>query len=159
MEITLPPPYAVYRCAGRFFDEEFLCEYYGPAEAIRACEGCERAMFIKPADGHAQKLLDAEKTRQITLLADQAKVTKKQLRAETDKNHKWELQDVLAKVTRRIDGLRMLTVRVDTTAQALVSAPAGGDTTDTEQASVAAATGVDITNAEQAPVVAAAGVD
>src|ERR1039458_4694737 len=127
VKTTLLPPYAVYGSLGGLIDEYLVSEHSDPAAAIQACEGCERAMFIKAADGHAQKLLDAEKTRQITLLADQAKVTKKQLRAETDKNHKWELQDVLAKVTRRIDGLRMLTVRGDTTAQALVSAPAGGD--------------------------------
>src|ERR1017187_649359 len=86
VKTTLLPPYAVYGSLGGLIDEYLVSEHSDPAAAIQACEGCERAMFIKAADGHAQKLLDAEKTRQITLLADQAKVTKKQLRAETDKN-------------------------------------------------------------------------
>ena len=124
------------------------------------------------ADRHAQKLLDAEKTRQITLLADQAGVTKKQLRTETDKAHRRELRAVLAKATQRIDCLRSLTVRVNASAQALVSAPSGGDadqalvsaaagvdTDDAEQAAVVAAASVDTTDAEQAPVAAAPGVD
>ena len=167
----MPPPYAVYHCAGGLFDELFASEHYDPAGAIHASED---SMFIKAADGHAQKLLDAEKTHQIKLLADQAKETRKRLRAEKDKNRRRELRIDLAKATRRLDCLRKLTVRVDTTAEALVSAPAGGDTdtdqaliqaapgvetTDAAQALVSAAAGVDTTDAEQAPVVAATGVD
>src|ERR1019366_7684394 len=133
MKTTLPPPFAVYRCAGGFFNEEFVCEHYDPAEAIQACEDL---MFIKAADGHALKLLDAEKTHQIKLLADQAEVTKKQRRAETDENRKRELKVDLAKATRRIGVLRMLIVRVKPT--------------DAEQAPGTAAAGVDITDAEQA---------
>src|ERR1017187_3259369 len=103
-----------------------------------AIHACEDSMFIKAADGHAQKLLDAEKTHQIKLLADQAKETRKRLRAEKDKNRRRELRIDLAKATRRLDCLRKLTVRVDTTAEALVSAPAGGDT-DADQALIHAA--------------------
>jgi hypothetical protein len=127
------------------------------AEAIQACED---SMFIKAADGHAQKRLDAEKTHQIELLADQAKVTKKPMRAETDKNRKRELRVDLAKATRRTGILRMLIVRVDTTdtEQASVAAAAGVDTDDAEQAPVVAAAGVDTDDAEQALVVAPAGV-
>src|ERR1035437_2861039 len=174
MKTTLPPPFAVYRCAGGFFNEEIVCEHYDPAEAIQACEDL---MFIKAADGHAQKRLDAEKTHQIKLLADQAEVTKKQRHAETDKNRKRELRADLAKATRRIGVLRMLIVRVDTTdveqppvaaaasvdttdaEQAPMAAAPGVDTADTEQALVLAPAGVDTTDAEQAPVAAAAGVD
>jgi hypothetical protein len=155
MKTTLPPPFAVYRCAIGFFNEEFVCEHYDPAEAIQACEAL---MFIKAADGHAQKLLDAEKTHQIKLLADQAKETRKRLRAEKDKNRRRDLRVDLAKATRRIDCLRKLTVRVDTTAGALVSAPAGVDT-DADQALIQAASGVETTDAAQALVSAAAGVD
>src|SRR5450759_408984 len=174
MKTTLPPPFAVYRCAGGFFNEEFVCEHYDPAEAIQVCEDL---MFIKAADGHAQKRLDAEKTHQIELLADQAKVTKKLMRAETDKNRKRELRVDLAKATRRIGILRMLIVRVDTAdaeqapgvvaagvdttdaEQALVPAAPGVDSTDAAQALVSAPAGVDTTDAEQAPMAAAAGVD
>jgi hypothetical protein len=131
--------------------------HFDPAEAIQACEDF---MFIKAADGHAQKRLDAEKTHQIELLADQAKVTKKQLRAETDKTRQKELRADLAKATRRIDVIRMLIVRVDTSdaEQAPVTAAAGVDTTDAEQAAVVAAPGVDSTDAKQALVSAPAGV-
>ena len=62
MKTTLPPPYAVYSCAAGFFDEAFVSAHYDPAEAIQACEDF---MFIKAADGHAQKLLDAEKTARL----------------------------------------------------------------------------------------------
>src|ERR1039458_8195933 len=173
MKTTLPPPFAVYRCAGGLFDEAFVSEHYDPAEAIRACD--EGMMFVTVADGNAQKQLDAEKSHQMKLVADQAEVTKKRLRAETDKTRKSELRADLAKAIRRIDCLCKLTVRVDTAdaeqaavvaapgvdstdaEQALVSAPAGVDTTDTEQASVAAAAGVDTNDAEQTLVVAPAG--
>jgi hypothetical protein len=141
------------------FDEEFVSEHYDAAEAIRACD--EGMMFVTVADGNAQKLLDAEKTHHIKLLADQAEITKKRLRAETDKTRKSELRADLAKSIRRIDCLRKLTVRVDTAdaEQAAVVAAAGVDTTDAEQAPVAAAPGVDSTDAEQALVSAPAGVD
>jgi hypothetical protein len=158
MKTTLPPPFAVYRCAGGFFNEEFVCEHYDPAEAIQACED---SMFIKAADGHAQKRLDAEKTHQIELLADQAKVTKKLMRAETDKNRKRELRVDLAKATRRTGILRMLIVRVDTTdaEQPLVAAAASVDTMDAEQTPMAAVPGVDTADAEQALVLAPVSVD
>src|ERR1035441_2526931 len=133
MRTTLVPPYAVHTSAGGLLREYLVSLHFDPAEAIQACEDL---MFIKAADGHALKLLDAEKTHQIKLLADQAEVTKKQRRAETDKNRKRELKVDLAKATRRIGVLRMLIVRVDTT--------------DAEQAPVTAAAGVDITDAEQA---------
>src|ERR1019366_7364609 len=156
MKTTLPPPFAVYRCAGGLFDEAFVSEHYDPAEAIRACD--EGMMFVTVADGNAQKQLDAEKSHQMKLVADQAKVTKKRLRAETDKTRKNELRANLAKSIRRIDCLRKLTVRVDTAdaEQAAVVAAAGVDTTDAEQVPVAAAPGVDSTDAAQALVVAAA---
>ena len=133
MRTTLVPPYAVRTSAGGLLREYLVSLHYDPAEAIQACEDL---MFIKAADGHALKLLDAEKTHQIKLLADQAEATKKQRRAETDKNRKRELKVDLAKATRRIGILRMLIVRVDTA--------------DPEQAPVAAAAGVDITDTEQA---------
>src|ERR1035437_2784920 len=157
MIITLPPPCAVYRCAGGLFDEEFVSEHYDAAEAIRACG---EEMFIKVADEHAQERLDAEKSHQIELMADQSEVTKKQLRAETDKTRQKELRADLAKATRRIDVIRMLIVRVDPSdaEQALVSAGTGVDTTDAEQAAVVAAPGVDSTDAKQALVSAPAGV-
>jgi hypothetical protein len=141
------------------FDEAFVSEHYDPAEAIRACD--EGMMFVTVADGLAQKLLDAEKTHQMELVADQAEVTKKQLRAETDKTRKSELRAGFAKAIRRIDCLRMLIVRVDTTdaEQAAAVAAAGVDTTDVEQAPVVAAAGVDTADAEQALVPAAPGVD
>src|ERR1039457_2059856 len=109
MVITLPPPYAVYCCADGLFNEMFVCEHYDPAEAIQACQD---SMFIKAADGHFQKRLDAEKTHQIKLLVDQAKATKIQLRAETDKTRRKELRADLAKATGRIDSLGKLEVRV-----------------------------------------------
>src|ERR1035441_6818917 len=111
MVITLPPPYAAYRCADGFFDEAFVSEHHDPAEVIQACEG---SMFIKAADGHARELLDAEKSNQIKLLVDQSKVTRKQLRAETDKTRRKELRAEIANATRRIDSLRKLEVRVGT---------------------------------------------
>src|ERR1035437_7242582 len=157
MKTTLPPPFAVYRCAGGFFNEEFVCEHYDPAEAIQACEDL---MFIKAADGHAQKRLTAERTPQIKLLADQSEVTKKQLRAETDKTRQKELRADLAKATRRIDVIRMLIVRVDTSdaEQALVSAGTGVDTLAADQAAVVPAAGVDSADAKQALVPPPAGV-
>ena len=159
MKTTLPPPFAVYRCAGGLFDEAFVSEHYDPAEAIRACD--EGMMFVTVADGNAQKQLDAEKSHQMKLVADQAEVTKKRLRAETDKTRKNELRANLAKSIRRIDCLCKLTVRVDTAdaEQAAVVAAAGVDTTDAEQVPVAAAPGVDSTDAAQALVSAPAGVD
>src|ERR1019366_7080880 len=159
MKTTLPPPFAVYRCAGGLFDEAFVSEHYDPAEAIRACD--EGMMFVTVADGLAQKLLDAEKTHQMELVADQAELTKKQLRAETDKTCKSELRAGFAKAIRRIDCLRMLIVRVDTTdaEQPPVAAAASVDTTDAEQAPMAAAPGVDTADTEQALASAPAGVD
>ena len=158
MRTTLVPPYAVHTSAGGLLREYLVSLHFDPAEAIQACEDF---MFIKAADGHAQKRLDAEKTHQIELLADQAKVTKKQLRAETDKTRQKELRADLAKATRRIDVIRMLIVRVDTSdaEQAPVTAAAGVDTTDAEQAAVVAAPGVDSTDAKQALVSAPAGVN
>jgi hypothetical protein len=159
MKTTLPPPFAVYRCAEGLFDEAFVSEHYDPAEAIRACD--EGMMFVTVADGNAQKHLDAEKSHQMKLVADQAEVTKKRLRAETDKTRKNELRANLAKSIRRIDCLCKLTVRVDTAdaEQAAVVAAAGVDITDAEQVPVAAAPGVDSTDAAQALVSAPAGVD
>ena len=156
MEITLRPRYALHYSGRRLMDEFLGSEHSDPAEAIRACDSL--MMFITVGDRHAQELLDAEKTHQIKLLADQAEETRKLRRAEKDKNRKRELRAVLVKATQRIDYLRSLTVRVDTTAQALVSAPAGGDT-DADQALVQATASVDTDYAEQAAVVAAASVD
>lgn len=119
-EQALPSRYKIYRrCATDCVDVELVSEHVAPAEAISACG---KEMFITVADGHFRKLLDAEKTLQIRLLADQAEVIHDQLGAASRKKDKtrrgklWvsKLLDDKAKVIQRIASLREVQVFVDT---------------------------------------------